>query len=179
MESRESSGQPWAIRDGESARQYAAFLHYIDAAETRSLEATAKATGYGIAQVKRLSVRHEWAFRSDQWDAFVAHQKVSVREEQAKAQAELEASSVATMARIAHIGITRLLKQVQDDESVIPGWTTIREFLSDTIRLSRLLRGVDQTPEEREREVSDAIKQLADLVSRKKRKPALKPAESE
>lgn len=110
MDSRESSGQPWAKREGESARQYSAFLHYLDAGETRSLEGTAKATGYGIAQVKRLSVAHEWAFRSDQWDAYVAQQRVSVREEQAKAQAELEAASVATMARIAHIGITRLFE---------------------------------------------------------------------
>lgn len=179
MENQYQEGQPWSKRPDESARQFQAFLCYLDLGADRSVEKVAQKTGYSQKQAERLSSRYAWTFRADQWDAWQANQKVSVREEQAKAQAELEASSVATMARIAHIGITRLLKQVQDDESVVPGWTTIREFLSDTIRLSRLLRGVDQTPEEREREVSDAIKQLADLVNRKKRRPALKPAESE
>lgn len=67
--------KPWEKRKGESARAYQAFLAYRDMGQDRGLLAAYRLwTGRQQARTipgywKDWSVKYEWPFRSDHWDA--------------------------------------------------------------------------------------------------------------
>lgn len=158
--------QPWDQRADEPAKAYALFLVYKNLGIGRSLAQVAKRSGARESTLAKLSVRLNWGFRADQWDAFALRHRAKAAEKRVVAEAELEARTVQDLVVATRILVKRALRRVKTDRTVIPTMRAAADLADVVIKLSRLSRGEatsrhESTTKDARARVGDKLDQIA------------------
>jgi hypothetical protein len=111
----------WEQYEYEGSKAYEAFACYRDMGRKRSISKVAKELGKNDSLISRWSVRHDWIYRANQYDAYMDKVRLEAREKQVKQYEEL----------IMKYAIFMTQKGGQKIESIDPSKITV----SDAIKM--------------------------------------------
>ena len=143
--------KPWERQDGETPKQFEAFVIYRDMAEERSLSAVARRLNKSKQLLGRWSVANKWVERCAAWDN---EQDRLARQDQIKAIKNMRKRH-ATMANKA---LDKLEKYLEEMETVEFNPNNVARFAEVFSKLERISLGdVGDVVEERQGESIDPV----------------------
>ncbi len=200
--SQEHTGREWDIQPGENPRIYQIFLTYARLPlERRNLKELASVTKLSYDHLSKLSAQFKWVSRADSRESWIIKQRERAEERAIASRANQEAETVWALSDAALILAKRFLERVQNTPKTIPvldrksepvmdtatglakvrdnpDWVvspgTLVELTSESIKLSRLIRGEPGSADEMERkqryvEMLAKLKKMAEELQEGKR----------
>lgn len=115
----------WERQPTETVKSFAAFRHYRDAGDNRSLQSTADALGYkSMSMVEKWSAKHDWVRRVHSYDAWLdanalVVQQVGITQYHESVAASLNEQLI-VMKSVIDLGLKRMLDEAMSGVEIDP-----------------------------------------------------------
>lgn len=131
---KEKEIMPWERQDGETPKQFEAFVIYRDLGEERSLSNVAKMLGKSKALMERWSSANSWVERAGAWDdekdRIARHEQIK----EIRKMRERHAKGAAAMFAIALKGLKELNPKELSAQDIV-------RMISESTKTERISRG--------------------------------------